>query len=674
MNRYKLIKIANDLLPNRFLAMKNKVGYISRCTGESKFMSLFTGQVIISNPHISDTLNYVNQLREAFKRMSIQTGESYVYPYSPKLFRQIPRGKERIVSITPDFGYIIGCPLIDLIKEYESLPDSNFKIVQLGLCNAIQFLANKIYEKLSRSNSPRDLLLSTYFSRMIDYPPHSLDEAIQKFLFFEALFWQAGHRHIGKGRLDLYLYKYYQQDIQTGNLTRSEAKKMIKDMVLTLGKDTIYKSQNLRGDTGQYILLGGVNRQAPNTQNELTEIFLEIFTEIHVPDPKLILRVNKFTSDKIWELAINCLEQGTGSPLIMNEDVITKEMESFGYRSDDLFDLGTSACWEPLVIGKSFDQNNPIPSIVSIEPLNILMADNKIFSSFDAFYQEYKNKLKDFIVSKVHDVDFDVSPLLTLFCHDCTVKGKDFSLGGARYAYHGIQIVSFPNTINALLNIREIVYKKKIKTLSDCYNAMCANYLGYEDVLLLIKNQKKQFGKADDDVIDLTNDLQTFIGNVADNLSMNGNKVKVGFSSPAYIDSAKNIGASFDGRRYGEPFAVHISPISSDIDIFEILDFASSLNYSGNRINGNVVDFILPNSYLKNKEKLIELIKQSCMRGIFELQLNVLSYKHLIDAKAHPEKYKNLIVRVWGFSAYFNDLPDDYKDTLIERTRLYGAS
>lgn len=89
------------------------------------------------------------------------------------------------------------------------------------------------------------------------------------------------------------------------------------------------------------------------------------------------------------------------------------------------------------------------------------MADNKIFSSFDVFYQEYKNRLKAYIVSKVHDVDFDVSPLLALFCPDCTVKRKDFSLGGARYAYHGIQIVSFPNTINALLNIREIVYKEK---------------------------------------------------------------------------------------------------------------------------------------------------------------------------------------------------------------------
>src|SRR5574344_901038 len=254
MNKYKIIKIANNLLPNQILAIKNKVGYISRCTGKSKFLSIFIGRVIISNPHINDTMNYVNQLREAFKRMHIQTGDFYVYPYSPKLFRQVPRGKERIVSITPDFGYIIGSPLIDIIKEYDTLTDSNFKTVQLSLCNTIQFLVNKIFEKLSHINSPREILLSTYFSRMIVCPPQSLDEAIQKFLFFEALFWQAGHRHIGKGRLDLYLYKYYKQDIYTGNLTRPKAKEMIKEMILILGKDTIYKSQNLRGDTGQYIL------------------------------------------------------------------------------------------------------------------------------------------------------------------------------------------------------------------------------------------------------------------------------------------------------------------------------------------------------------------------------------------------------------------------------------
>ena len=95
--------------------------------------------------------------------------------------------------------------------------------------------------------------------------------------------------------------------------------------------------------------------------------------------------------------------------------------------------------------------------------------------------------------------------------------------------------------------------------------------------------------------------------------------------------------------------------------------FASSLKYEGNRINGNVVDFIIPASYAKMPDKLVVILKHACEKGIFELQLNVLDKQTLIDAKAHPEKYPNLIVRVWGFSAYFNDLPEEYKDNLIQR-------
>ena len=93
--------------------------------------------------------------------------------------------------------------------------------------------------------------------------------------------------------------------------------------------------------------------------------------------------------------------------------------------------------------------------------------------------------------------------------------------------------------------------------------------------------------------------------------------------------------------------------------------------YEGCRLNGNVVDFIIPVAYAKQKDKLTSIIKNACQKGLYEIQLNVLDKATLIDAKQHPEKYPNLIVRVWGFSAYFNDLPEEYKDNLIKRAELY---
>lgn len=128
-----------------------------------------------------------------------------------------------------------------------------------------------------------------------------------------------------------------------------------------------------------------------------------------------------------------------------------------------------------------------------------------------------------------------------------------------------------------------------------------------------------------------------------------------------------------DGRLASAPFAVHISPVSQKIDLQEVLDFAGCLDYSGNKMNGNVVDFIVPKAYADAPEKLTAILKNAMTTGVYELQLNVLNAETLKDAKAHPEMYPSLVVRVWGFSAYFNDLPEEYKDNLIARAEAYAC-
>jgi formate C-acetyltransferase len=380
------------------------------------------------------------------------------------------------------------------------------------------------------------------------------------------------------------------------------------------------------------------------------------------------------TSDEVWQKAIKSIMTGSGSPLLMNERPIMENMIKFGYHKEDVWNVGTSACWEPLVIGKSFDQNNPFLSIVAIRPLNDLIINNVEFESFDDLYNAYKELYSEEIKRRISDIEFDCSPLFSLFFDDCISRGKDFTQGGAVYAYHGAQVVSFPNTINALLNIKRLVYDEKMYALEDLRKAIMTNFEGQKDLQILLSNTGKKFGLTDEDVLNLTNDLMQYTGSIVASVTCNGQPVKVGFSSPNYIYASRDVQASLDGRRDGYPFAVHISPISSKIDISEVLDFASKLDYQGNLINGNVVDFILPTSYVRNGDKLIGILRDACSKGVFELQLNVLDKTTLLDAKAHPDKYPNLIVRVWGFSAYFNDLPDDFKDNLIQRAETYEVA
>lgn len=612
--------------------------------------------------------DYVRQMGLMFKKLHINKDSFYIYPYDVCVLRQIPNSVSNICSITVDYSTVLESSLAELAQTL--VGNTAFENHEQQVIKHIRLMVDRIKDKLG--NSSREIELKHYFERMTDTRPASLDEAIQKLLFYNALFWQMRHYHNGLGRLDMILAPYYEQDREKGKITREGAKQLLRETCLCLNRDMRAKSMSLYGDTGQYILLGGIDVEGKNIHNDLTEIFLELFTEMKLPDPKLILRVNDLTDDIIWRKAIECISTGCGSPLLMNETLIMDGMRKFGYNENDVWNVGTSACWEPLIIGKSFDQNNPLPNIPIITSLNKVLYRGKDYETFESLLNDCKTEIKNQIANSVHDIQFDVSPLYSLFFDDCIKEKKDYTLGGARYAYHGVQIVSFPNLVNSLLNLKMLVFERKAYTLEDCVEALRKNFEGEDTLLFAIRHNDLQFGSTNKEVVDLTNGLMLFISNVVDELTLNGKKVKVGFSSPSYISASRKVNATFDGRKDKEPFAVHISPVSKNIDIQEVIDFASMLDYSGNRLNGNVVDFILPSSFVAQPDKLRIILKNAIHKGIFELQLNVLDAETLKDAKLHPEKYPNLVVRVWGFSAYFNELPEDYKDNLIKRAEAYA--
>lgn len=666
-------KLLKPILPYSLLKLKAGYGTIYRRHPEmSKLEALLNGSIILSKPKMDYRDDYVRQFRKICSAITPVIGEDYVYPLNTLIHRDLHR--LQICSITVDFCIVLNSDINELRSRLSKCENQSFKDRELSIIDDIENLANKVANKLKMQHDTRSTKLLEYFPAMLYRKPQSLDEAIQKLLFYNALFWQMRHYHIGLGRLDYILYEYYNNDVSKGVITATEAKEMLRKFILTIGKDTAAKSLTLIGDTGQYILLGGIDQKGNNIDNVLTELFIELIAELKIPDPKLILRVNKNTSETVWRKAVGCIMTGIGSPLIMGEDRIMDNMVKFGYKREDVWNMGTSACWEPLIIGKSFDQNNPFRSAVAIKPLNKILCSGISFPTFDSLIEAYKVEYKKEIESVVKDIDFDCSPLFTLFFDDCISREKDFAAGGAVYAYHGAQVVSLPNTVNALLNIKRLVFDEQLLSIHDCKRAIESNFKGMEDIRKLLSSTGKKFGSVDKDVLDLTNLLMHYTGIVASKLMSNGHPVKIGFSSPNYIKNAKNFPASLDGRKYGDPFAVHISPVSSKIDISEILDFSSRLTYYDNCLNGNVVDFILPSSYIKQPEKLVGILKNACNKGIFELQLNVMDRATLIDAKAHPEKYPNLIVRVWGFSAYFNDLPEEFKDNLIRRAEIYEAA
>lgn len=634
--------------------------------------NLWKYKTITANNGINDCMNYVRQMERIFNKSHINTNCFYIYPLDTHIQRIPPKGKSTICSITPDFGKIINSDLEKIKLDLCKCKNKEFSITETTLIDSIYLLRDRIVSAIEKQNTQRKQFFLDYLPRMLDSKPSSFDEALQKILFYNALFWQANHWHIGLGRLDKILYPYYQEDLNKGTIDRNKAKSMIYEFCRILNADMNFKSMGLLGDTGQYILLGGIDENGENVQNEISELFLEVVGEMHLPDPKIILRVNANTNSTVWQKSISCILTGCGSPLLMNESVIMNNMEKFGYLPEHVSQVGTSACWEPLIIGKSFDQNNPLPSVVAVKCVNEAVLKDNEYGDFESLYNVYKQLLSNAICSTAHDIDFDCSPLFSLFFDDCITRGKDYTKGGAIYANHGMQIVSFPNAINSLLNIKRYVFDERLFTLADCRDAILNDYAGHEDMLRVFEHNQTCFGSPEEEALALTNDLLDSVSQTVNNVKVNGEKIKIGISSPNYIGCASIVPATLDGRKAKMPFAVHVSPISECVGIKEIIDFASKLRYSGNIINGNVVDFILPVAFAKYPDKLETILRDAIHNGVFELQLNVLNAEILKDAKIHPENHKDLIVRVWGFSAYFNDLPESYKDNLIKRAEMYG--
>lgn len=603
----------------------------------------------------NDEKGYENQLNKICKRIKINDQQYFVYPYSSKMHRFIHPGVTNILSITP---------------AYEDVLKTDFSVINNNVVKSLRILLKRI--SIISSNNERFKVVQGLCSDLLS-PSKSFEQALQKILFFHGLLWQMGHGHNGLGRLDMVLYPYYKRDIDNGVLDKMKAEKILREAIAIIGANTHDKSAILYGDTGQYVLLGGIDQNWTNVENDLTYMFLDVFSTSSVPDPKLILRVNKNTSKDIYDSAAKCILKGNGSPLILNDDKVISLMKDFGYEEADCYNIGTSACWEPLILGKSFDQNNNLTSISPLIALNTTLMRHTDCKSFNQLMNYFYEELEENIKSCAHDLNMDCSPLFSLLFEEPRKRGIDISKGGAKYSYHGMLVVGLPNVVNSLLNINELVFEEKILTLDECVSAIKNNFKEKNDLKNILKNQELKFGCSDRKVIEITNNISDRINDIVSKIKINGQPAKVGFSSPNYISQAHDIPASMDGRLYGEPLATHISPVGKDIDITEILNFSGLMKFDGCRINGNVVDFIIPRAFNRYPEKLSLLLQDAQKRGVYEMQLNVLDKETLIDARNHPEKYPYLVVRVWGFSAYFNELPDEYKVNLINRAESYAC-
>lgn len=527
---------------------------------------------------------------------------------------------------------------------------------------------SKAYKKLGNQ------FMSDCWSNMVDSPSRSFHDAVQRVLFVNQLLWQTDRKLNGLGNLDKILYPYYQRDLDKNVISKDSAHKLLINFCQTLHRYYDYKSAVLLGDIGQIILLGGSDSEGNYICNELTYEFISIMKELQQPDPKVFLKVNKNTPKDLLSLAAECIATGIGCPILANDDEIVPDLIEYGYDPEDALNYGVAACWEPLIPGKSFDQNN-LTCINLVLPLCKLFSKSGTlaYDSYDSFIKAYLRELKFHVTEKIQEADdvrFNEDICFSTFIPSCREKHRDITEGGAKYNNKGLLSVGMGNVVNSLLNIKKYVYDSSQYTLQELSHILQMNYAGFDDVRQKFQFNSQKFGHQDDEVINLTKLISSTINQCLEGKTNRlGGKFRFGLSSPSYIIDGSQTPASLDGRFVNQAFSTHISS-DDGVPYTELVNFASQLDYDGYRINGNVIDFIVaPELIKRNLDKFVIFLKQSIKLGFFEMQMNVVSSKTLIEAKAHPEKFPNLIVRVWGFSAYFKDLPEEYKNVLIERAQ-----
>ena len=602
------------------------------------------------------------------KKTTIKVDNDQSFIYHLDYYKSTSDSDYKISNTSIDYGKVIEFNIEDYKKQYDKIKETTFGINELDLLNGLENYIDRLTKNIQESSKVEKEKYIQYIQNIKNKKCTSFEEGLQKILFFNQILWQTSHRLNGFGRLDKILGELYNNDIEKNIITREKAKEKLKEFLVILHKDFWFKSNDLVGDTGQIIILGGKEKDGSYFSNDLTYLWIEALKEIKLPDPKILLRTSSDMPQDLLKLACECIATGIGCPLLANDEVVIPKLIQFGY-GEDSYNYVTSACWEPLIVGKDIGQNN-ITYINFLQPLEELLEKEnlELYESYEILIKKYEHYLKEYlktITDKLNEIKWERDPVISLFTEKCFEEQKDISEGGAIYNHYGVTGVAISNTVNSLLTIKELVYEQKKYTLQELRDLKDKNFEGNENLSTL----KNEFGEDCQDVIDLTNQIMCHASEaLQDYQNPLGGRIKFGFSAPSYIIASKNFPASLDGRKANQPFGVHISSRKS-IPYTELFQFAGKLDYNQNRINGNVVDFVIsPNFLLDNIEKFTDFLRTSMKIGFYEMQMNVVSSATLIEARKNPEQFPNLIVRVWGFSTYFKELPDEYKDYIIERT------
>lgn len=562
-------------------------------------------------------------------------------------------------NLSPDYEGLIRD---GLMKRYEQADPYSQRAIR-----AILELSDR-YRDLARQQGREDI--ATTLEQVPRYGARNFREALQMFRILHFALWLENNYHNTVGRFDQYMYPYLQADMQSGVYTFDTALELLEDFFLSFNKDSdLYVGQQ-QGDNGQSMVLGGQGADGEEIFNDLTRMCLIASEHLKMIDPKINLRVSHRTPLAVYELGSRLTRAGLGFPQYSNDDVVIPALERMGYAHEDAVNYVVAACWEFIIPRVGGDVANiaalSFPKVID----RAFRAHITTADSFYDFYAAVVDELRaevDRITDGIHDLWFVPSPFMNV-----CMTGGEASLGG-KYNNFGIHGTGIATAADSLAAIRRYVYEERSITPQAYLEAVESDFATHPELLPRLRYEAPKMGQnealPDEMAVRL---LDEFAAALRGKVNCRGGCYRAGTGSAMYyLWHANELGASPDGRRVGEPLGTNFSPslFARTNGPFSVIRSFVKPHFE-NAINGGPLTLEFHNSTFAAPDcihKVAMLVKSFVDMGGHQLQLNAVNLEAMRDAQLHPERHRQLVVRIWGWSAYFVELDREFQDHVIAR-------
>ncbi len=536
------------------------------------------------------------------------------------------------------------------------------------------------------------------------HAPRNLWEAIQMYWFVHlgTVTELNGWDSMNPGHIDQHLMPFYQKGLDDGSLTREKAKELLCCLWIKFNNQPAPPKVGVTAlESGTYndftnINIGGIDRNGKSAANELSYIILEIQEELHQLQPGLSIHIAHDTPDDFLMEGIKVIRQGHGYPSVFNPDTYVREMMRAGKSEEDAREGGCSGCIEVGAFGKEaylLTGYLNTPKILEItlnngidpetgKRLGLQTGDPKDFNSFEQLYEAWHQQMTYFVNLKLSVNNYiermfslyAPATFLSLYIDDCIEKGKDYYSGGARYNTTYIQCTGLGTLTDCFTTIKKHVFEDKRYTMEQILEAVANNFEGNEVMRQYIRYHTPFFGNDDDYADTIASRIyEDLVKAIEGRPNTRGGKTYLNMLSTTCHNYFGSVcGATPNGRL--AHFAIsdgtspaHGSDSHGPTAVIKSLGKLDQTKSGGTLLNVRLVPALLHRE--EDMRKLGSLIRTYFKMGGHHIQFNVVDTETLHDAQRHPENYRDLLVRVAGYSDYFNDMTEQLQNEIIARTQ-----